>query len=571
MIFRKLAFIAASSAMLLACSDDSGNGGSSISGVSNSTANQTMFSVPACQVTNDPTVKMQLQKAAENMVDVFEFFAEGEIEKAQSVSASTRAVYSNILASNDSDCDAQLGLALAIMANISNNPDVNNLIKEFSDGSSSALFKLSTEDAPTVLAKSSMQSSPNIQTVQDAAAKVIPSVDSAIIYLRNIVGTKGYSYTFNYDGRAIELDLGEFAPALGALHLAKAFLVTVASLNLDASYKGSYSWIDSLESTSWYSTGAVSIMVGNSDYRKHLISLFEATSPFSSVKPGWMSSYTMVPALLDSAITNVQKGLNYGIEESRSGFATQMNDPYVVGNGRDADVSARDFQKAIDSLEVFKKSLKQGVAVDVNGRKVVVNLGRLFSITGGFQQYAPYHQWLNETDFYIPSAKAKWESEFSKSRSYATHYIAESFDKQLHSVIPQSRIDEIYFCSDDHLHVYVDDHELTFNIYFDGCNYTFASEDDIAWKQLSYSLPSDVCKVMGSEGMFLNNSETVVPNVMNFTDRNGNVTVGVSKVIAEGYGPRELAGKIIFPDYTFGGVFPNMTERSFWDLMDSLD
>jgi hypothetical protein len=61
-----------------------------------------------------------------------------------------------------------------------------------------------------------------------------------------------------------------------------------------------------------------------------------------------------------------------------------------------------------------------------------------------------------------------------------------------------------------------------------------------------------------------------------FTDANGNPSFGVNQYaeiqnIYDTLGITGLANKIVFPDPTFGGVFPQLTNTSIWTTLSNLE
>ncbi len=96
----------------------------------------------------------------------------------------------------------------------------------------------------SVLAKSSEQPLITDQVQSAIATGVLPAIDSAIVLLRNIANTEGFSFTFYcVEGRTVELDKGEFAPALLVFFtLRRKHLIAAANINIDASKDKSYQW-----------------------------------------------------------------------------------------------------------------------------------------------------------------------------------------------------------------------------------------------------------------------------------------------------------------------------------------
>ena len=83
-----------------------------------------------------------------------------------------------------------------------------------------------------------------------------------------------------------------------------------------------------------------------------------------------------------------------------------------------------------------------------------------------------------------------------------------------------------------------------------------------------------MCKTEGGKTKYATAYiENEVPNILYFTDKNGNKTYSLQDVVngVEDDGERrnytldELSKIIIFPDITFGGVLPEMTVEKFWN------
>ena len=236
----------------------------------------------------------------------------------------------------------------------------------------------------SVLAKSSEQPLITDQVQSAIATGVLPAVDSAIILLRNITNTEDFSFTFTVEGKTIELDKGEFAPALGVLHFAKAYLIAAASINIDASKDKSYQWALTLSDLN--SSDFENLSTEQRAALDHVTGLLSSKSPFTTVRNGWESSWKSIPALLDTAISNVQEGLEYGIEEYNDPKNSQENDLYVVGLDEEADVSPQDLQEAIENMEMIKGFLRGPIEIDINDSlSITVNISKFFTITDGFK------------------------------------------------------------------------------------------------------------------------------------------------------------------------------------------
>ncbi len=602
------------------CLNGCGSDSSSSSSESEASVPETPeFKIEACKETTDIKASQQLELAKQDIQELYKALYNRNLDKAQSVSAAVKNEFKNVLTAFPDNCEAQLGYGLATATDIINNELFKKLIDDLDSESGYSIFEMDPEDAANVMLKASVSAKQENQKVitaqiQEAFASAIPSIDSAIIYLRNVVSNEDFTVLLDVDGKTFELDKGEFAPATGALFIAKSIATAVASLNIDASLNKSYAWIDTLQNSE--------LEFKDNPALKHVISLLESDSPFSTVYSDWKSSYKNIPNLLDSAISYVQLGLQYGIKEAASGIATQKHDPYVVGSGEEADVSVQNFQTAIDSLESLKNALHGNIKFDIDEKhSVVVNLGNFFNITDGFQDYLPYHKMVDPEDWLKPSSDDKWIEEFSFS-AYAAFQIEKEFKRQLPTNLNKENLDVYftdYFYNDDG---YVDGYFIEFSYYGDagyknqtygietnGCSvkfklvdvysytyggswvyddelddYVYADEeskqDTIQITGKEFSIDSDLCRVQDGKTVFATAKCSPIANIFNLTDKSGKVTVSYRDLATghvyedddyhyhESYTTKELRDLIVFPDITFGGVFPEMTSEKFWDLVD---
>ena len=299
------------------------------------------FSAFSCQEVTDAAVAAQLESAKSSIKDVLEELGDNHLKSAQAISAQTKSTFKSVLDKYPANCEAQLGYALSIITDLMNNTKIKAFIDTVTNKAD--LADMNVNDFNQIMIAGNGKHLTSM--AQEALAAAIPSVDSAIIYLKNIVGDDKFVCHYNVDDRTFELDRGEFAPALAAMFVAKAALTFGASLNIDISSNGKYDWMNDVDQYN-----------GDSKtFADHIISLMDKGSSFTTVYDSWKPRYRDIPNLLDSAIQFVEVGLQYGIDESKLGPQTQLNDPYIVGDGEMADVSASDFQKAIDSLEQLQK------------------------------------------------------------------------------------------------------------------------------------------------------------------------------------------------------------------------
>lgn len=584
------------------------------------------FALAGCNSDVDAASGIKLNAAKEDLVEFFQELMDGNLDNAQYISRNLKATYGQALSSNPGNCEAQLGYALSSIADLVNDSKLNALVDTLEGrgmvelNSNGNLYRISNDDASKVivgtgvLAKSSSGSV--ISDVQDAiAGRLLPVTDSAITYLTNVVRSGNVTVQYTDENRTYELDNGEFAPALGALYLLRAIMVTVASYDLEVSQNGSYAWVDSLTN------------LNLSNYKtnpgvKHALSLLDRNNPFGTVKSDWVNTYKNIPSMLDSAISYVQLGLQYGIDEAANGMATQMNDIYVVGDGEDADVSVADMKRAIDSLEHYKGYLYQDKEFSIGGKTVVMNLGKVFNITN-IKQYWPYYKLVDPADWYKEMGSDYWSTEISWD-SYSHEELEGLLKGQLVLRGDEEYVD-VDFDNDYYdvnLHEYVDSPVLDFEIEYDGgyvygaflvvmqgCKASFVLQslnrysyaygrldgetstfaglggvdvgvpDTIVVSGKSVSLASEFCKVENGVTMFRNAVRSTVPNLFVLTDAQGNETLSLKKIVDgvpemrfgeleyRGYTMAELKDYFVFPDVTYGGLFPNMTKDELWDWL----
>lgn len=550
------------------------------------------FELAACEDITDAHSDSLLQLAATNSVELLTTIGNGDFAAAQATSVTTKQLYKSVLDKYPNNCAAQLGYAVSIIGNLVNNEDVKTITSALQEEGSPQpnVMVLKTQEMPSILMKTSLLAKKESKEIissdiQNAIVNaVLPSIDSAIIYMQNIVQAEAFQFTFtlnNADKDTLQLDRGEFAPALAALHLAKALLTMVASLDLQIEKNGTNSWIDSLSHLDI--TNAES-----STSLKHLYSLLDPKSAFTTVRTEWKKAWQSIPSMLDSAIVNVQLGLEYGIKESKSATNTQEHDPYIVGDGEFADVSPANFQKAIDSLEFFRSALSGPITVSLNKTdSLVINFSKFFSITEGFQDFLPYHQFTDlDKWFAIDEKNSNW-SDILDYDSYVEVDIQKTALK----------IGDDLF-KDDLSYVYIDYNggdgsyiayiegevngryeEYEFNVIVEACTYQFIpfSNSDTEKYGTKYTFSPEYCKTEGKEVNYLFANGEIIPNVMNFTDKNGKITFSFSefmsdKTTIDEYGDYEYTSwtiedfktRIIFPDPTFNGIFPNLTQESLW-------
>jgi hypothetical protein len=531
------------------------------------------YKVSACAIVSDSEVQAELNEATNSSIGIFQALANGDFEGAKEVSAYTKSTFKTILTENPKNCGAQLGYAVTIISDLVNNKEINDLYNRVTSEEPSTLLNVDPESyskilmKTSVLAKSSEQPLITDQVQSAIATGVLPAVDSAIILLRNITNTEDFSFTFTVEGKTIELDKGEFAPALGVLHFAKAYLIAAASINIDASKDKSYQWALTLSDLN--SSDFENLSTEQRAALDHVTGLLSSKSPFTTVRNGWESSWKSIPALLDTAISNVQEGLEYGIEEYNDPKNSQENDLYVVGLDEEADVSPQDLQEAIENMEMIKGFLRGPIEIDINDSlSITVNISKFFTITDGFQDFLPYYKLTDYSTWMTPPPEVMvWEEEiyWELERSAAAYEIADVV-KELYNgdVVDLWEESDAYY-----VYLYTSDYEYNrVPVYIDGCSYTIG---DVA-----HQLSTTSCKDSNGTVMYQNFNSTL-PNILVFTDAAGKETLPAYKLTlpknedGDRWTISDMKGIIVFPDPSFNGVFPKMkTQDDIWNLIEKI-
>lgn len=582
--FSNKLFVCAFGAMsLLAGCGSSGSNDDKPSSPAADTPDTPSFNVSGCQEMTDANAQAQLESAKANIVDILQSLGEGDFHNAQVISAQTKATFKSVLDKYPASCEAQLGYALGIVTDLVNNKEIKGFIDTVTNKNDLVDMNVNDYNRLLMTADGKLLTS----VAQTAMAEAIPSLDSAIIYMRNIVNNKDFTCKYTYEDRTFELDRGEFAPALAGLFVAKAALTLGASMNIDFSENGNYDWMNDLENYNEFETSKVSM--------RQVESLLSKKSSFTTIYDSWKSSYKNIPNLLDSAISYVELGLQYGIEESKLGTATQTNDPYIVGDGEMSDVSVKDFQKAIDSLEYYRQGLRTGVEVTLpQGSKITINVAKFFEITDGFQEYLPYHHVNDPSVWFKPDQGYGW-ADILTGKAYAEHEIGVSIMNELSKTMTLTgfhawvssyyswyyedvpAVPEVCMDIEDANDYYYNCFTATVN----NCTVTFTiTEDSYRSNDLEFvpspvKLSSEVCKVENGVSKFATAYQYQSENYFYFTDASGKKTVslqGLDNGYLEGnvikdYSARDLSKLIYFPDFTFGGVFPGMTAEKFWNII----
>lgn len=566
-----------------ACSEKS----ESTASASNSEPADVEIAVGSCQTIDDPELSEQINEATGSLVQFVYSATEPDSENVsnmQARAAAAKTTFQNALSKYPNSCDAQLGLALSAVANIVNNTELDTIYRVFGFGSADQQFSLlniqsddysSTAINAVFLAKSNAENALITDRVQNIIANsALPAVDSAILLIQNVMKTQDYTFSATFDDNSISLGFGELSLSVGALRSIKALLTVLASYNLDASSHNSYAW--ALTSSNWIINYSISELTAEKKAAiDHAISLFDKNSAFLTVKDSWKDSYTAIPVLLDSAISNVNDGLAYLLDNAgtQSSIGTM-----IVGDGEEADISSSDVQKAISVLDSIQKGLRGTITVEIFGESVQVNAKKFFAITDGFQKYLPYHKimdaetwnlasnskyifWMGKEDYteseldndYMPLAYAAIENSFL------------SDDSILYANISYGGYRLTYETRSDYYRLYLK---------WNGCEVSFYksldldSDESASTGNPAYTIDSAYCKVENGTTQLKIGIFYAFPDIFHFTDANGNETVSATDFFnEEDHTVKYLEENIFFPDPTFNGIFPALDQHSLSVLL----
>lgn len=596
MNFKKSSFIAAAgiAAMLAGCTssdDPSGPSGSKTED------DRPSFEVAACEEITDEDVRKEMDEAQETFFEFIDAFGVSDFERAGEAAGTIKSVYGKALKANPGNCEAQLGYALATITDLLNNKtltDVIDTINSIVNGPESdeefelpevvALHKLGANEASKLIVKAGTVAKKTDQKVitdrlQDAIAdELLPAVDTAIIYLSSIGMNSDFEMSVKFEDNTLNIDQSVTAPALGSVYVLRAVLTALASFNIDFSKDGKYDWIDSL------------LNLNETNYKdnvgaQYAVELLSYDNPFGTVKDEWKDRYLKIPEDLRKAITSINCGFMYKLEKIETG-KSQENDLYIVGDDEDADLSVKDMQSVMDTLEAFKNALEYGtIKVELDDKKTLdINLKSFFKLTSDVKAYAPYYEMVHPQDWF-KSEYITWGDEFEGSG--AEYYVTTEIQNTLTNS-DNVLYNSVYFEDDgDGLILSVAAEydegraEATYSVTIDGCEVKFIDNED--YEYISYDedsdfvpakydfgevivLPEEKCRIDDGEVRYADDSGA--PNIFNLTDSKGKVTISFTELINGTYDPEELKHLIVFPDYTFAGVFPKMTKDEFWSIMD---
>lgn len=352
-------------------------------------------------------IKKALEKVKANSVEMFKAFGKKDIDKIKTDSRSTLDMYRTILKKSPNSCEAQVGYAITSVINLSNDTLLNSIIDVYRSGDNATSLNEDNVINNLIITANEFTSGRKTitQKIQDEIIKSsLPTVDSAIVYLQNILAEKDYAFDISVDGNPKELDKSEFAPALGVLFAVKAFFTMASSINLEFSNKKTYDWINDFRTIH---SDRKELNGKQVQAVKMVVSLIGFDKMFTSVYDNRLEAWKTIPDLLDSAFTEARSGFKYSIKESTTP-GMQDNDIYVVGDDADADVSIDDIQNIITALDIALDAIEAPYKVKTNDINVTIDVRKFFQKNKGIFNYAPYYSYSDETNlcsYYFTNAK----------------------------------------------------------------------------------------------------------------------------------------------------------------------
>lgn len=537
----------------------------------------------------------------EEMVSNFQYWSDQDGEWKEIKRRNPQAAinfYNQALLAAPGHCQAIFGRAVASATMLTQDPKMDAFIQKAENsgpgpvakvGSMAGLMKLPPDQAPQALLKVSgelrLMDRPTVREAQELIEQsILPKLDSTIQAMETVLDYDLFAVRFSVDGDSVEIDRSEVGPGLAGLKVMKAFLTMVAAYEWEVAQDGKYDWADTLSELRMEDMDH--LRPAQTQALDHLTGLFAQTSPFSKFRSGWREKVRAIPALLLSAVGDAQKGLRATIEEAKTGGSQQF-DPWRAG-GVDADVDTVDLRLAIETLERARKYLEGEVPIAYakGSRTLKVNFPRLFEIDGvqgmlPYFKFLPYNQW-NDT----VSSDTSWESDYISADARMETLRAMGLGNREYGNGWDMYM--TYFPGVDSGVVWYMDYSSSsmsttiakFMVDADDpCAFTFvkhydmagpASDAGIQWtpheSQGSFRL--SLCRDAGTHAEFAS-LRVRTRGPIEFTDAAGAVTLTLPE-LEKAEGPQEMAGKIVFRDPTFGGIFPEVTNGNFWEHVESI-
>lgn len=342
----------------------------------------------ACEKMSE-TDKEQLAEIIPETIDLLSDFMDKSVNSKTNASYQ-KTIYSELLkqyGGKDQACPIiSMGYGIALLAEAMNKPSVTELRNAYEYNDINDWWWLADDNYVGRILKTVQQASYEIsgeitqETQQVIKQVVLPALDSATSYFAPAVRLEKYTYDYETDDFAIQLDQSEFATALGAIYTLKGLFTAAICVNLDITNDNSFDWVDGyLEQHSYYG-------YADGESMKFIGKLMNDQTLFTHVYASQTDKWKSIPGILKKGISYIKDGLNYSLND-----ADQDYDLFVIGNGYDADFSSAKIQEFIDNADIAEESLAGTTTINYgNGKSVKVNLKKFFEQTDGFMKYMPY-------------------------------------------------------------------------------------------------------------------------------------------------------------------------------------
>lgn len=522
------------------------------------------------------------------------------------------ALYNEALAKAPGHCAAVFGKAVASAMMVVDDPKLNDFMNKIDSGDGSqvvakraySLFKASPKEGMMAVYKTQARMEtyrgPTVVDMQNfLETTVLPRIDSSIAYLETVFKQNSFSFKIEQDnGNFVELDKGEIGPMLAGAKVVKAWVIAAIAHDMsDIVVNGTYDWTEPLDNLGDSDAEWDNLSTAQKSALDRIVGLTKKGSKFTSIKAAWQADYQNIPNLLLSAIGNVQDALRFGLSETK---ASQENDPYSIGSFENADLDPTDVNKAINDLEQVKKYLTGPVEISyANGsKKFNIDIRKVFQRTQGLQAFLPYHEILPYEEWNdIVSADTQWSliNQYFPSEMRSEIIADMGLDKQDWSIGLKVEDDIIIMTaysffqvidSSTGLVMYTSGFEDTIAVLSlasvsSPCRFSYtqgATRELVNGEYSTIMLPEQkngsivvsTCKINNGYMYGVDYTDIMTKGPFEFTDQNGLTTLTIPHMDNID-GPLDLKNKVIFPDPTFGGVFPSFTNANIWDYVASLD
>ena len=544
---------------------------------SSSSSSVEELDISNCETAKDAKLQAQISEATAafmNMVYSSEFALKTveNYKNFQSEIANATELFSSALESQPGNCEAQLGYALATVANLVNDPEVKVITDSLLLGSTEQKFALvniyQAENYASEVMQSAIQADSTLITdrIQGIIeSNALPTVQQSLKIFKNLIDNDFY-YVYEADGNTLSLGKGEFQLTAGALQATEAALTLLASYNLDASLNGSYNWIVHLAEIEPDSTQAEEYQLYK-DAVNQAYHLLSDSASFLTVKDAWKTKYSSIPDMLDSAVGNVKNGLQTLLDSASSKYATSA--VIAISDGEMGDISTENVKKVINVLDSVQQVIRTSITVEFNEIEIKICPKKFFSITDGIQDFFPYYKSIDYSEwslFLSDTAYYEWSSDdISESIN-----LAEKYAKQIvKEKVPF--IDNLYIGKSSGHYITTDGRYISFEISWENCSVTINDTTGPLAEMINdtYSLNSEsgtFCRMTGKDQFFAYIPYNLMPDLFYFTDAEGKKTISLANFHKElqydKIHPEDLTDYIVFPDPTFNGVFPNMDQKT---------